>query len=287
MTSVGPLGITAETRTVTEGSGQPIVVARFPAATTAVHLHVGSSDPPGALSLAPSDASNAVSGTSDEASLLVAAFNGGFKANAAAGGVEIDGRVVSTLLNGAASAVIDSDGTVHLGIWGHSFPAPGEQVIAVRQNLQLLVEGGAPTAAAANEPIWGAVLGPNPIVARSALGTDAAGDVYFAGSMGTLPIDLANALVSAGATTGMQLDINPFWVTLGIASTPGGTLVGQVPGATHDPSIYLQGWERDFFTVLARPRPGCQLVFPTAAGVAAADPPSIRCGPVHKGLVAP
>ena len=230
MSGVGPRGITAETRTVASGSGQPIVIARFPASTTALHLHVGSQDPPGALALAPPDASNAVSTGDAEASLLVAAFNGGFKANAGAGGVEIDGVVVSPLHNGLATAVIDSNGALHLGIWGQDLPRPGVSIISARQNLSELVASGAPTATAADEPVWGAVLGASPVVARSALGVDAAGNVYFAGSMGTLPIDLANALSSVGVVTAMQLDINPFWVTLGIASNPGGTLIGQVPG---------------------------------------------------------
>ena len=264
------------------GSGQPIVIARFPAATTALHLHVGSQDPPGALNLAPPDASDSVSTGDVEASLLVAAFNGGFKEIAGAGGMEVDGTVVSPLRDGLATAVIDSNGSLHLGIWGEDLPSTGTTVISARQNLTELVASGAPTATAADEPAWGAVLGASPVVARSALGVDASGNVYFAASMGTLPLDLANALASVGVVTAMELDINPFWVTLGLASSPGGTLIGQVPGETHDPSIYVQGWERDFFTVIARPASPCTLVFPTAAGVAAADPPIVWCGPHHE-----
>jgi hypothetical protein len=223
---------------VTTSSGATVTVAEFPAATTAFHLHVGSTDPPGSSALAPSDAGPQIS--SSEIGLLVAAFNGGFKQNAGAGGMEVDGTVVSPLLGGKASAVIDADGTLHIGTWGQDLPAPGERYTSVRQNLQLLVDGGRATAAAANPSLWGATVGAGPAVARSALGVDSAGNAFFAGSMAALPSDLAQAMVTAGAVRAMQLDINPFWVTLGIASQPGGTLVGaaasqlppRLPGST-------------------------------------------------------
>jgi hypothetical protein len=253
-----------------------MTVAEFPAATTAFHLHVGSTDPPGSASLAPADAGTAVSPY--ELSLLVAAFNGGFKQYDAAGGVEVDGTVVSPLTPGKASAVIDADGSLHVGVWGQSVPAPGERYTAVRQNLQLLVAGGIVTPAAANWGVWGATVGGVASVARSALGVDHAGNVFFVGSMAALPSDLAWTLVQVGVENGMQLDINPMWITLGVAPGPGAGLIGMVPGQSHGPGIFLNGWERDFFAVLARPEKSCRLVFPAPAQVAAPNPPTVVCG---------
>jgi Tetratricopeptide repeat len=56
---------------------------------------------------------------------------------------------------------------------------------------------------------WGATLGGGDLTARSAVCIDARGNILYADSMSALPSDLANALVSAGAVTAMELDINP------------------------------------------------------------------------------
>ncbi|MHB8506389.1 MAG: hypothetical protein ACYDEN_11845, partial [Acidimicrobiales bacterium] len=89
--------------------------------------------------------------------------------------------------------------------------------------------------------------------ARSAVGTDPAGDLVYAGSMAALPADLAAALQVAGLTNAMELDINPYWVQADVAATPGGTLTAAVPGQQRSSDTYLLGWTRDFFAVLARP----------------------------------
>jgi hypothetical protein len=127
--------------------------------------------------------------------------------------------------------------------------------------------------------VWGVTVAGGPAIARSALGVDAAGDVLYAGSMSALPTDLAQAMVAAGAVRAMELDINPFWVTLGTAPTPGAALSSAVPGQTHSAAIFTEGWQRDFFTVLARPAKSCRLAFPTPAGVAGPDPPLVTCAP--------
>jgi hypothetical protein len=132
-------------------------------------------------------------------------------------------------------------------------PAPGTQVASVRQNLQLLVQGGQPAPSAGAPSAWGVTLGGGVAVARSAVGADALGDLIYAGSISARPADLADALVSSGAVNGMEMDINPEWVQLDLASTPGGTLTAAVPGQNRPASQYLAGWSRDFFAVVAAP----------------------------------
>jgi hypothetical protein len=68
--------------------------------------------------------------------------------------------------------------------------------------------------------------------------------------MSALPIDLASALSDDGATVAMELDINPEWIQLDLASMAGGPLVATVPGQTRPANQYLIGWTRDFVTVL-------------------------------------
>jgi len=212
-------------------------------------LHNGSLDPGYAATEAGVTAGSAV-GTAERKQLL-AAFNGGFKLSAGAGGYEQEGHVISPLLTGYASLIIDRSGQARIALWGYGAPAPGEAVYSVRQNLQLLVEHGQPTQAAADWYAWGATLGGGEDVARSALGQDAAGDLLFAGSMSASPQDMAQALVDRGARIGMELDINPEWVQLDVAGRPGGPLQAEVPGQDRPADQYLWGWSRDFITVLA------------------------------------
>ena len=121
----------------------------------------------------------------------------------------------------------------------------------MRQNLQPLVEHGRPTPAAADWGLWGATLGGGEYVARSALGQDASGDLMYAASMSTTPADLAQALASSGALVAMELDINPEWVQLDVASRPGGPLRAALHGQNRPADQFLLGWARDFIAVLA------------------------------------
>jgi len=229
--------------------GAVITVAAFRGPVQYV-LHNGSGDP-GAAAAGLVTAGPAVTGA--ERPRLLAAFNGGFKLSAGAGGYEQEGHVIAALRTGLASLVIDRSGQARIGIWGASVPAPGEAVYSVRQNLQPLVYRGQPTAAAASPDLWGATLGGGVSVARSAVGQDSSGDLLFAGSMAAAPADLAQALAANGARIAMELDINPEWVQLDVARTPGGPLSAAIPGQSRPASQFLDGWTRDFFTVLAAP----------------------------------
>jgi phosphodiester glycosidase len=226
--------------------GSVVTVATFAGPVTYV-LHNGSEDPGAAAG--PVKADPVVAGAERER--LLAAFNGGFKLSAGVGGYEQEGHVASALQRGVASLVIDRSGQARIGVWGRGVPAPGEAVYSVRQNLTALVLNGKPTAAAADPGLWGATLGGGEYVARSALGQDASGDLIYAASMSTTPADLAFVLAYAGARTAMELDINPEWVQLDVASHPGGSLRASVPGQYRPADQYLAGWTRDFVTVLA------------------------------------
>ena len=231
--------------------GAVVTVAAFRGPVTYV-LHDGSEDP--GLAVGRVKAGPAVGGT--ERRRLLAAFNGGFKLSAGAGGYEQEGHVAVALQRGLASLVIDRSGRATIGVWGYGLPAPGEAVYSVRQNLTPLVLHGTPTAAAADPGLWGATLGGGVYVARSAVGQDAAGDLMAAASMSASPADLAVALARAGARIAMELDINPEWVQLDVASRPGGPLRAAVPGQVRPADQFLAGWARDFFTVLGPAGPG-------------------------------
>jgi hypothetical protein len=227
--------------------GSVVTLAAF-AGPVSFRLHAGSGDP-GYPALSVLHAGPVIG--PDEHRRLLAAFNGGFKLSSGAGGYEQEGHIITPLIRGMASLVIDRSGAAAIGVWGHGVPRPGEAVYSVRQNLTPLVNHGRVTAAAANWGLWGATLGGGEFVARSALGQDAAGRLIFAGSMSASPADLAAALVRAGAVTAMELDINPEWVQLDVATHPGHALTAAIPGQQRPAGQYLIGWARDFITVLA------------------------------------
>jgi hypothetical protein len=239
----GPVGVTFSRVTAKDGSLITIATFRGPVQYA---LHNGSGDP-GPLA-GPVKAGQKITGT--ERSRLLAAFNGGFKLDALAGGYEQEGHVVRALRGGLASLVIDTSGQATVGVWGRGVPVKGEAVYSVRQNLWALVAGGKPTAESALWWRWGGTLGHAEYVARSALGENAAGELMYAASMSTTPADLAAALIGSGARIAMELDINPEWVQLDTASRPGGPLSPGVPGQHRPASQYLTGWTRDFITVL-------------------------------------
>ena len=163
--------IAIDNRAVPLPDGSTVTLFRFRAPMVRFGLHVGSTDPPATAAEVGPDSGPAIG--PQEAPVLLAAFNGGFKTNAGAGGFELNSQVLVPLQSGAASLVLDTDGSAHVGVWGQGLPLPGEQVSSVRQNLQPLVAGGQPSPAIGATSAWGATLGGGASVARSALGQDA------------------------------------------------------------------------------------------------------------------
>jgi hypothetical protein len=249
---------------VRTADGTRVTIATFLGPVRYV-LHNGSADP-GPAASGRVRAGPAVTGA--ERRQLLAAFNGGFKLSAGAGGYMQEGHVISPLRPGFASLVIDRSGYARIGVWGSGLPTPGEAVYSVRQDLRPLVLNGRPTGASADWTLWGATLGGGAYVARSAIGQDAAGHLMYAASMSAVPADLAAALARHGARIAMELDINPEWVQLDAAGRAGGALTAEIPRQYRPSDQYLIGWTRDFFTVLASP-----------ASPLGIQPPSARLSP--------
>lgn len=186
----------------------------------------------------------------DQRPFLVSAFNGGFKWGDFDGGVIAFGGSYRSPVAGEASLIAYSDGTYNVGAWGRDND-PAKQVVALRQNLGMLVDGGAPTPAASNSGAWGASVA-GVATARSAVGVDGNGALLWAGGR-VSPLDLANALVAAGAVRGMQMDINPDWVNFNSYDVgPDNVAHGNgVYGAT-GADRYLRPDGRDFVAVFIR-----------------------------------
>jgi hypothetical protein len=238
-----PVSVTFSTFRAADGS--VITLAAFHGPVQYV-LHDGSSDPK-----VPAHVTEGSKVAGPERARLLAAFNGGFQKKSHAGGYEQEGHVAWPLQSGLASLVIDAQGHARIGVWGQTVPAHAEKLYSVRQNLWLLVADGQPTAQSALWWRWGGTVGNQEYVARSSLGQKANGTLIYAASMSTTPADLAQALARAGAKVAMELDINPQWVQLDAAATPGGPLKAKVPRQNRPANQYLTGWTRDFIAVLA------------------------------------
>ena len=193
---------------------------------------------------------------------LSAAFNAGFRMSDSNGGYFTDGRVVAPLRVGAASFVIYRNGGATVGKWGRDATLTSN-VVAVRQNLDLLVDGARPVPGlSANDTTkWGFTLGNQVYVWRSGIGVTADGALVYVAGPGLNITTLADLLVRAGAVRAMELDINPDWVNFSAyhpnssrapASAADGTeLLSNMAGGTG--RYFEPWWSRDFFTMSVRP----------------------------------
>jgi hypothetical protein len=185
----------------------------------------------------------------EQRSFLLASFNGGFKWSDFRGGVFAFGSAFRGLEPGVASLIVYADGSFTVGAWGRDTD-PAKAVVAVRQNLDLLVDGGHPGNVGAIVAWGGSVAGPATM--RSAVGVDANGALVWAGGRLT-PADLANAIIAAGAVRAMEMDINPDWVhfnsyDVAADSTAHGNGLFGATGADR----FLNPDTRDFVAVMVR-----------------------------------
>lgn len=190
---------------------------------------------------------------------LAAAFNSGFRMGDARGGFYLNGREEKPLVDGAASLVITKDGTATVGEWGRDVTMSPD-VVAVRQNLKLIVDGGQPVPGLNDNAngAWGATLGNRVLVWRSGVCVDANGGLIYGYGAGLGALSLAQMMQRAGCQKAMELDINPDWTTFNFftASLPGdpssvhGTKL--LPDQTKGGDRYLSNDARDFVAVLTR-----------------------------------
>lgn len=188
---------------------------------------------------------------------LEATFNGGFKIATAGGGFYLNGLTRGTLTNGAASLVYYRDGHLAIGVWGKSLHMTPD-VVGVRQNLKPIVENGKVPASVSQNILtqWGATLGGGYYVWRSGVGITAGGRIVFAYGPALNVQELAAVLQRAGVVTGIQLDINPDWMSFEYYR-PGDhpanpAPVNLLPDQIQPPNRYYSLSSRDFTAVYAR-----------------------------------
>ncbi|HVA59630.1 MAG TPA: phosphodiester glycosidase family protein [Mycobacteriales bacterium] len=185
---------------------------------------------------------------------LLAAFNSGFRLYASQGGYYAYGHAYGALRTGAASIVIYRNGTATVGQWGRDVTM-GADVVAVRQNLDLIVDGGRPVPGLDQnvQQRWGATLGNKFYVYRTGIGVTADGALVYAAGNSLSVSTLAQLFVRAGCVRAMELDINPAWASFvlydGAGDPASPSPRNLLPDMQEPPNRYYQPVSRDFFSV--------------------------------------
>jgi hypothetical protein len=187
---------------------------------------------------------------------LLATFNSGFKISSSGGGFYLNGVTRGTLTPGVASVVYYRDGNIAIGNWDGAVRMTPD-VAGVRQNLHLIVSNGyVPASVDQNvQSSWGATLGGGYYVWRSGIGLTADGRVIFVYGPALNVRELAELLRRAGVVTGMELDINPAWMSfMYYLNTHSGypKPVNLLPTQQQGPDRYYYPSSRDFTAVYTK-----------------------------------
>jgi hypothetical protein len=225
-------------------------VMRMDPALVRGELRPGTTDPGGSWPTA-----NSLTGS--EQHDVAAVFNGGFRlSDPSHPGYYSAGRSVTRLIDGEASLVLHENGTADVGTWnGEVRMAP--DVVSVRQNLVPLVDAGKvnPTCATGGPKEWGTTVGQAAFINRSGFGVTASGVEVYAAGPALSVCTLGRILQDAGVVRGMELDINPDWVSGAyFHPQPGAAPKGfrLFPTEKVAPQHYLGPSSRDWFAWFVR-----------------------------------
>lgn len=183
----------------------------------------------------------------------VAGLNGGFLMRDSQGGYSHEGVVYRKLVKGKASLVTYKDGSFDVVKWGRD--SVRSEVQSVRQNMELIVDGGVSQVESEDQSKWGWVWqgvgsGKN-LVWRSAIGIRADGTMVYVIGAAMSAKSLGDVLVRAGAQRAILLDMN--------AAYANGFLYGPYKAgkkldaaSTRSPERFWLPSERDFIAVYAK-----------------------------------
>lgn len=226
-------------------------IVAFDLKATRLHFVLGRVEP---ISHVAVSRTGRIPSNDNKAGLLLAAFNGGFKARHGNFGTMVNGVTVLPPRPGIGTLAIYADGQVRIGDWGTEI-VPSSDMLAWRQNGPLIIHNGQinPHTADFSPQDWGYTIDRATAVWRSGIGLSADGRTlyYVAGPSLTLPM-LAKTLAAAGAYEAMQLDINNTMVHFDTFQANGTLLQPQPLFNTmkyQDDNRYLSGDDRDFFYV--------------------------------------
>lgn len=191
---------------------------------------------------------------------LVATFSGGWQAIHGHYGMMVDAVTLLPPRENSCTIGVTEGGAVRIGTW-RLLSAERDAFRAYRQTPQCLWEN-----ATMNRELsdgtrnWGAAVGGDTVIRRSALGLDRERRVLFYGMGDNLTAKtLGEALVAAGATDVAELDVNwtfPRFLMYGHQGPTPVVRAPLIPVAPYKPGEYVtSSWHRDFFYVARKPGP--------------------------------
>jgi hypothetical protein len=225
-------------------------VMRMDPALVRGELRPGSTDPGGSWRAS-------TSLTTAEQHSVAAVFNGGFRlTDPSRPGYYSEGRTIAHLVDGEASLVLHGNGTADVGTWNDEVRMAPD-VVSVRQNLVPLVDHGQvnPTCATGGTKEWGSTVGQAAYIHRSAFGVTATGVEVYAAGPALSVCTLGRILQDAGVVRGMELDINPDWVSGAYFHDQANGSPASFklfPAEKVPPSHYLAPSSRDWFAWFVR-----------------------------------
>jgi hypothetical protein len=195
----------------------------------------------------------------EHAAQVVAAFNGGFKAEHGQYGMMVDG--VELLAPKSTSCTVAGGGSdsLRIGTWANLESAKGS-FGWWRQTPPCMVENGELHAGLRSDKStsWGATIEGSTVIRRSAIGVDASGSTLFVAiSNATTARALATGMQHAGAHQVAQLDINYSYPKFLLYRADGASnersAMTAVKGFLYDKDDYVRrASTRDFFYVTLR-----------------------------------
>ena len=228
-----------------------VAVVAIDLTRTRLHFILGSLEPAGTPG---PPRSGAIPASDRVANILLAAFNGGFKARHGEFGAMADGVTALSPRDGLGTVVIYENGTVRLGEWGTGLTMTPD-VIAFRQNGPLVIQQGKidPRIYNNSPEDWGyTVIDVSPTV-RTGIGLSADGMTlfYFCGPSLSMEA-LAKSMQAAGAWNSIQLDINNYWALFVKIQPSGSNLVPEplLPNLmVANVERYFWDYTRDYFYI--------------------------------------
>ncbi len=230
-------------------------VVAFDVSQTRLHFVLGSKEP---FSPNGPQRTGEMSAEDKLPGVLIAMFNGGFKARHGHFGAMANGLVALPARDGLGTIAIYNDGHLQMGEWGSEITASSD-IVAWRQNGPLVVHNGQinPQIYNNSPADWGYTVDDVSPTWRSGIGLSADGKTFYYLCGSSLSMEmLAKSMLAAGMVNGMQLDINNYWVHF-VAVRAKDNLLSLEPlfpeMMFENIDRYLYAYSRDYFYVtLAR-----------------------------------
>jgi hypothetical protein len=232
-----------------------VAIVAFNLDLVRLHYVLGSLEPRSPIAL---DRPGTIPANDQQPGVLLAAFNGGFKAREGHFGAMVNGVIVLPPRADLGTVALYTDGRVRIGAWGTDI-IPSPDIVDWRQNGPLLIHQGQinPHTAEIAPWDWGYSLDGASVVWRSGLGLSPDNRIlYYEAGPHLTTSALALAMATTGVPEAMQLDINNFWVHFDAIQAVGTELqpTPLLDTMQSGTGRYLKAYPRDFFYITAMGR---------------------------------